>query len=63
MVTPFTEAGEIDWPRVDGVNVRVRVSRPALTEWYILNGCKGIFSVCQSSEMYNVMHIDPGLHH
>eukprot|EP00047_Mylnosiga_fluctuans_P021479 m.105176 g.105176 ORF g.105176 m.105176 type:complete len:331 (-) comp8911_c0_seq3:123-1115(-) len=43
MITPFHLDGSIDWPRVD-----------ALTEWYIANGCVGIFAVCQSSEMYEL---------
>ena len=27
-----------------------------LTEWYIQNGVAGIFSVCLSSEMFQVMY-------
>jgi len=47
MVTPFksTESGrtEVDW---DGVT--------ALVEWYIQQRVAGIFTVCLSSEMYNL---------
>ncbi len=41
MITPFTEAGKIDYKAVDN-----------LVKWYIKRGCDGIFSVCQSSEMF-----------
>ncbi|MBP2299121.1 dihydrodipicolinate synthase family protein [Azospirillum picis] len=40
MLTPFTDAGEIDYPGL------VR-----LTEWYLANGVDALFAVCQSSEM------------
>ena len=43
MITPFNEDKSIDW-----------VSLDRLTEWYINAGSKGLFSVCQSSEMYNL---------
>ncbi len=39
MITPFKD-GKIDYANVD-----------KLVEWYIQNGCNGIFAVCQSSEM------------
>lgn len=41
MITPYTPEGEID-------HTAVR----CLTEWYIRNGCSGVFAVCQSSEMF-----------
>ena len=41
MITPFTENGEVDYKGIDKV-----------VEWYIQNGIDGIFSVCQSSEMF-----------
>ena len=41
MITPFTENGEVDYQGIDRV-----------VEWYIQNGIDGIFSVCQSSEMF-----------
>lgn len=41
MLTPFTEAKEIDYPALE-----------ALIEWYIENGVHGLFAVCQSSEMF-----------
>lgn len=41
MITPFTEEGKIDFKTVD-----------SLVKWYIKRGCDGIFSVCQSSEMF-----------
>ena len=41
MITPFTEEGKIDYKAVDN-----------LVKWYIKRGCDGIFSVCQSSEMF-----------
>ena len=40
MITPYQKNGEIDYGAVK-----------ALVEWYIENGCRGIFAVCQSSEM------------
>lgn len=40
MITPYNKNGEIDY-------VAVR----SIVEWYIEKGCKGIFAVCQSSEM------------
>ncbi len=39
MITPYKD-GEIDYGAVE-----------QLTNWYIENGCSGIFAVCQSSEM------------
>lgn len=41
MITPFSKNGGIDFEAVD-----------RLTEFYIQNGCHGIFAVCQSSEMF-----------
>lgn len=41
MITPFTKDGEVDYDGIDNV-----------IEWYIENGIDGIFSVCQSSEMF-----------
>lgn len=40
MITPYTKDGEIDY-----------VAVKSIVEWYIEKGCKGIFAVCQSSEM------------
>ena len=41
MITPFTDEGKIDFPSVETV-----------VNWYIEQGCAGIFAVCQSSEMF-----------
>jgi 4-hydroxy-tetrahydrodipicolinate synthase len=41
MITPFTDKNRIDFRAVQ-----------KLTEWFIANGCDGIFAVCQSSEMF-----------
>ncbi|MCD8350577.1 MAG: dihydrodipicolinate synthase family protein [Planctomycetaceae bacterium] len=41
MVTPFTAADKPDYPAIRN-----------MVEWYIENGCDGIFAVCQSSEMF-----------
>jgi 4-hydroxy-tetrahydrodipicolinate synthase len=41
MITPFTEDDRIDFGAVK-----------KMTEWYIDSGCDGIFTVCQSSEMF-----------
>lgn len=41
MITPFTEENKIDFKAID-----------KLVKWYIARGCDGIFSVCQSSEMF-----------
>ena len=41
MITPFTSDNRIDWPAVD-----------AIVEFYAKADCNGIFSVCQSSEMF-----------
>jgi len=41
MITPFTEDNKIDFGAVE-----------KMVRWYIKNGCSGIFSVCQSSEMF-----------
>ncbi len=41
MLTPFTSEGELD---LDSV--------PRLVDWYLAQGCTGLFAVCQSSEMF-----------
>ncbi|NHN31381.1 dihydrodipicolinate synthase family protein [Paenibacillus agricola] len=41
MVTPFTEANEIDYKALGN-----------LIDWYIDRGVHGLFAVCQSSEMF-----------
>jgi len=41
MITPFTADNKVDFPAVK-----------ALANWYIDRGADGIFSVCQSSEMF-----------
>lgn len=41
MITPFTNNNVVDYDGIDSV-----------VEWYIDNGVDGIFSVCQSSEMF-----------
>jgi len=41
MLTPFTEAGEVDYE-----------SLGRLVEWYLERGVDGLFAVCQSSEMF-----------
>ena len=41
MLTPFTEEGTVDYEALD-----------CLTEWYIGKKVNGLFSVCQSSEMF-----------
>jgi len=43
MITPFNDDKTIDWPSLD-----------RLTEWYINSNSKGLFSVCQSSEMFEM---------
>ncbi|MBS13751.1 MAG: dihydrodipicolinate synthase family protein [Gemmatimonadetes bacterium] len=43
MLTPFRKDGAVDFEGLD-----------ALTEWYIKCGVSGIFSVCLSSEMYDL---------
>lgn len=43
MITPFDANGQIDWPMVD-----------MIVEWFVDNGVAGIFSVCLSSEMYQL---------
>ena len=40
MITPYDKNGEIDY-----------VAVKQMVEWYIEKGCRGIFAVCQSSEM------------
>ena len=40
MLTPFTEAGAIDYAALE-----------RLIEWYLANGSDALFAVCQSSEM------------
>ena len=41
MLTPFTEAGAVDYGALE-----------KLTDWYIESGVDGLFAVCQSSEMF-----------
>lgn len=41
MLTPFTKENEVDY-----------VALEKLVDWYIDNGVSGLFSVCQSSEMF-----------
>ena len=41
MLTPFTKDNQVDF---EGLK--------ELTNWYIKNGCSGLFSDCQSSEMF-----------
>lgn len=43
MIIPFNEDQSIDWDSLD-----------SLTEWYLNSGSKGLFSVCLSSEMYDL---------
>jgi len=43
MITPYAEAGEIDYDAV-----------ARLVEWYIEQGVDGLFAVCQSSEMFKL---------
>lgn len=43
MITPYTEAGEVDYETVK-----------KYVHWYHEAGCKGIFAVCQSSEIFNL---------
>ena len=45
MITPFDEAGRIDWTGLE-----------ALIEWYLSHGAQALFAVCLSSEMY---HLSP----
>ncbi|MEI7024873.1 dihydrodipicolinate synthase family protein [Paenibacillus sp. y28] len=41
MITPFTEANEVDYDALK-----------RLVDWYIAHGVDGLFAVCQSSEMF-----------
>lgn len=41
MLTPFTHQGQVDYKALE-----------KLVDWYILRGVKGLFAVCQSSEMF-----------
>lgn len=41
MLTPFTQQGQVDYPALE-----------RLVDWYIDHGVKGLFAVCQSSEMF-----------
>ena len=43
MLTPFTNEKEVDYPALE-----------KLVDWYIENGVKGLFAVCQSSEMFHL---------
>lgn len=40
MITPYTKSGEIDYEMA-----------ARLVDWYAQKGCRGVFAVCQSSEM------------
>jgi len=40
MLTPFTDAGEVDYPSLE-----------RLIDWYLAQGADALFAVCQSSEM------------
>ncbi len=40
MITPYTKTGEIDYDMA-----------AALVDWYARKGCRGVFAVCQSSEV------------
>ena len=41
MITPYNSDGSVDYGAIRGV-----------VDWYRMNGVSGIFSVCQSSEMF-----------
>ncbi len=41
MLTPYTSSMAVDYSALD-----------ELVDWYIANGCDGLFAVCQSSEMF-----------
>ena len=41
MITPFTDSNKVDFKAINQI-----------VEWYISHGADGIFSVCQSSEMF-----------
>lgn len=41
MITPFTKEGQVDYPALK-----------KLVDWYIEAGVKGLFAVCQTSEMF-----------
>lgn len=41
MLTPYTQDLQVDYPALN-----------ELVDWYINNGCDGLFAVCQSSEMF-----------
>lgn len=43
MITPYNPDGTIDYEGVD-----------KLVDWYIKNGCSGVFAACQSSEIYQL---------
>jgi 4-hydroxy-tetrahydrodipicolinate synthase len=43
MLTPFNEDKSVDWIGLD-----------ALTDWYLANGADGLFSCCQSSEVWQL---------
>lgn len=43
MLTPFHRTGEIDFSGVK-----------KMVDWYLDNGCDGLFAVCQSSEMFHL---------
>lgn len=41
MITPFTQDNKVDFAAVEKI-----------CDWYVRQGCSGIFAVCQSSEMF-----------
>ena len=43
MITPFTQQNTIDWDAVDEI-----------VEFYVRQGCQGVFAVCLSSEMFHL---------
>ena len=47
MVTPYNNAGEVDYAAVG-----------TMVEWYWKNGCDGIFASCQSSEIFYLSEDD-----
>jgi len=47
MVTPYNQAGKVDYGAVR-----------AITQWYWEKGCDGIFAVCQSSEIFDLSLAD-----
>ena len=43
MITPFTAENRIDEQALG-----------EMMEWYVKQGCDGVFAVCQSSEMFSL---------